>query len=347
MESIEFVETKPLFIKERKIKIEKIPQNHLLLRPILAGICGSDLHYFLGHKDPEKLKKRLPLALLHEGIVEDLKSKKRYIINPMIVCQGCLACQKGEINYCQNLKFMASTAPGLSRGLFVYPKNLLYEIPEKVREDVATLVEPLSVAFEAIKRANIKIDDKIGVIGDGPIGFFLIVLLSFHQKIKKKNLFWFGRHDQKLNLAKDMATLINLKKEKNPESLKENFSLIFEAVGQKAQEVTINQALELVIPCGKIIILGITDLYIPIKTISIVNRGVSIIGASRSTYLEFQKVINLLKNPKLQKIFKKIINPKKFIIKTASDLQRALLFASQKEIKGKVLVKFDIPYKEK
>jgi len=53
------VEPFKFVVKERVI--EKIPEKFLLLKPIVAGICGSEILYFKGEKEPEKLKARLPM----------------------------------------------------------------------------------------------------------------------------------------------------------------------------------------------------------------------------------------------------------------------------------------------
>ena len=49
-------------------KTREIPEKWVAVEPSYASICHADLRYFAGHRRPEALAKKLPMALLHEGI---------------------------------------------------------------------------------------------------------------------------------------------------------------------------------------------------------------------------------------------------------------------------------------
>lgn len=344
-ESIQFVETKPLKIKEQKIKIKPQSSQDILVAPVLAGICGSDLHYYLGHKAPEKLKSRLPLVLLHEGVVKNLKTNELLIANPLIPCKNCPNCKSGNENYCQNIRFMASTAPGLAHFPFYYPKNRLLKIPKEIPLELAALAEPLSVCWNALEKIEIKGNQKLLVIGDGSIGFLLIFLAAFAKKIKKGQLFWLGRHQEKLKIAQDFSTPINTttkRGETQIEKIKNKIDFVIEAVGGSASEQTIGLAIEAVRLLGKILLLGVTDDKVPIKTKLLLDKGIIVLTSNLMGQRDFKNVINFLKNKKYHLFLKRIINPKKFVIKNVSDFKKALDYAANKETVGKVLIKFDL-----
>ena len=66
--------TQPFRIEavEREIKRER--PDDVLVRPRLTGVCASDLKLYAGTRDRRALSKKLPMALLHEGVAEVVES---------------------------------------------------------------------------------------------------------------------------------------------------------------------------------------------------------------------------------------------------------------------------------
>ena len=214
----EFSLVKPFKFQVKKRVIKSIPRGFVLLKPIVAGICGSEILYFKGLKEKKKLEERLPMCLLHEGVAEiielgeGVKMRKgtKIVVNPMLPCGECVACKTGiGENFCQNSRYIAATADGLARTLFIYPHERVIPIPMGIELEVAALTEPLSIALNAFEEAKIGEREGVAVIGDGPIGYLVALIVSFVGRIPKENRYLFGIIDEKLSLAEDFAVTIN------------------------------------------------------------------------------------------------------------------------------------------
>ena len=49
---------------------ETIDEHSVIVRPTYLSICHADQRYFIGTRDKSVLRKKLPMALIHEGIGE-------------------------------------------------------------------------------------------------------------------------------------------------------------------------------------------------------------------------------------------------------------------------------------
>ena len=350
----EFPLVKPYEIGERRRLIDKIPENYVLLKMIVAGICGSDVLYFKGYKEKWKLEKRLPICLLHEGVAEVVETKgetsvkpgDKVVIMPLTACGEYIACKMklGE-NLCLNPKFLASTCDGLARTLLVYPASKVIPIPEKLDLRIAVLTEPLSAVLNAIEVSNLSGNEKIAIIGDGTIGYLLASTLSRFFKVQREDLHVIGVVEEKLSIFEDIAEVINVHKEHEKlRELKNRLDIVFEAVGGKAHEKTIDQALDLLRPAGKLVILGIPgEEKTPIRVQKIVSKSLIVKGSFWSRMDHFKKALNLLKDKEFQKMMKRTISGKSFKIREPHDLENALRYADSEagaasRFPGRILV---------
>jgi len=352
----EFPLIKPYRIGERERIIEEIPEGHVLLRMIVAGICGSDILYFKGYKERWKLEKRLPMCLLHEGVAEvidvgsgvSIKSGEKVVIMPLIKCGECIACKRGlGENMCLKPRFLASTCDGLARTLLLYPEDRIIPLPEKLDLETATLTEPISIVLNAIENSGLRKDENLAIIGDGTIGYLLTSSINYLLNIPKENIHVLGIVEEKLYIFKDLADTINVIKDSEKlEELKDRLDIVFEAVGGKAQEKTLNQALDLLRPAGRLIILGIPgEEKIPIKVQNIIRKNLIVKGVLWSRMNHFRKALHLMQDENFQRKIRKIISEKKFKIRKPEDLEKAFQYADSEigaasHIPGRVLVYF-------
>lgn len=349
-----FCLVKPFEFVVRERIIEFVPEGYLLLKPIVAGICGSDILYFKGKKEQEKLEKSLPMCLLHEGVAEiveageatRLKAGTKVVVNPMTPCGECHACKCHKENLCQNSRYMAAKADGLARTFFLYPEERVLPIPEGVELEVAALTEPLTIALTAFEESCVEITDSVAVIGDGPMGYFLTLLASYVGGIPRENLYFIGVIDEKLSLAKEFASAINsLRETARLNELYGKVDVSFEAVGGDAHKITVKQAIDLLKPGGKCILLGISMGEVPIEITKIVNKGLTFKGSIYSRMEHYIKVLELLKSKKFQEKVRRIVSARKFIVNGVDDLTEAFEYADTEEGEaktkpGRVLVYF-------
>lgn len=154
-----------------------------LVRVEAAGICGSDLHSYLGRD----ARRPPPVILGHEacGIVESgPRAGRRVVINPQITCGRCAACRSGRSNLCID-KEIVSIPPrqGTFAELISVPEENLIEVPDGLDPLRAALAEPLATSFHAAVIAEPHLAKPLDrcaalVIGGGAIGLGVALVLA-------------------------------------------------------------------------------------------------------------------------------------------------------------------------
>ncbi|KAF2460517.1 chaperonin 10-like protein [Lineolata rhizophorae] len=194
------------FHGQKDLRLEDIPvptlkKGFVKVRPAWVGICGSDLHEYLGGPTltpttPHPITgDQVPLVFGHEfsGVIEEVgegitkfKPGERVCVQPIIYDGTCGACKEGLINCCYSNGFigLSGWGGGLSEHCVV-PEYSLYKLPENVSLEVGALIEPLSVGWHAVNLSSFKAGDSVLVLGGGPIGLAVIQALVARGKAEK------------------------------------------------------------------------------------------------------------------------------------------------------------------
>lgn len=153
--------------------------GEVLVQVSSVGVCGSDVHYYEhGRIGPHVVDR--PLVLGHEagGTVVALGEGvtapavgQRVSIEPGVPCHTCTQCLAGRYNLCPDVRFFA-TPPydGAFTEYVAMPVAFVHPVPDTVSDDAAALLEPLSVAVWACRRAHVSAGTTVLVTGAGPIG---------------------------------------------------------------------------------------------------------------------------------------------------------------------------------
>lgn len=145
-----------------------------LVRIEAVGICGSDMHAYLGHD----ARRPPPQILGHEAagtIVGDAGAGRRVTINPLVTCGTCPACRSGRENLCPSRQIISmAPRPGAFAQFVAIPERNLIDVPAEVPLDRAALAEPLAVSWHAVRLAltalHADAEPRALVIGGGAIG---------------------------------------------------------------------------------------------------------------------------------------------------------------------------------
>lgn len=292
-------------IRIKSIDSPIIEDNEVLVRVYNCGICGTDFHIYKGEREAE-----LPLIQGHEISGEvisvgsqatKLKVGDRVVVQPNISCGRCYLCKAGKFNLCKQRKILGINASGGFAEIVKAPEDYVWKIPDTLSYEVATLVEPYTVAIHAIDKANLKIGEKLIIVGSGVIG-----LLVLH--LAKKGGAQVGVVDilpQRLDLASQWGAdlFVDASKEDSVEVVKSwsegGTEVVIESAGvPKAQE----QAIDMLSPGGKLILIGQSSKPMKISSIIISRKELQIIGSltclqdfPRAIYLINQDRINLVK----------------------------------------------------
>lgn len=171
----------PFKIRFISREITGLEQDEVLIRIRASAICGSDLHIARG-KHPSV---PLPATLGHEfsgtvaavgNCVEGLEIGTPVTVEPCIVCGKCEACRHGDYGYCENISYTYRMGNGAMADYIVVKKGYVYPLPPYLGFETGALIEPLSVATHAVRRAGISLGDSVVVIGDGAIGLMVAAM---------------------------------------------------------------------------------------------------------------------------------------------------------------------------
>lgn len=286
------------------IEIPKPRDNEVLFKVTYAGVCGSDR---LMMKDPSFFS--YPVVNGHEiiGVVvsEGKKFKKgqRAIVCPFLCCRSCEFCDNGLYNLCTSLLFIGGTpANGGFAEYITVKEDMLFDVPENISDEVASLVEPASVAYHGVTLLDPFKIKKAMVIGAGIIGLLSIKILK--ENFNVKDITAVDISDKKLEVAAKSGanSQINLSGRdwKTIESLNNNpfISGQYEGI---IDYVSSSQSVDISIANlkkgGTAVVTGLPHADVTIGKLpffAIANKELSIKGCYCYVKQDFQDVINML-----------------------------------------------------
>ncbi|MCM3225549.1 2,3-butanediol dehydrogenase [Terribacillus saccharophilus] len=181
---------------QKDVRLEDIDEpvikpNQVKMKVKWCGICGSDLHEYLGGPifipvdNPHPLTGEVaPVTMGHEFSgevvevgpeVKDYQVGDRVVVEPIFATHG----HQGAYNLDKQMGFLglAGGGGGLSEYVAV-DEELLFKLPDSLSYEQGALVEPSAVALYAVRSSKVKAGDKVAVFGCGPIGLLVIEALK-------------------------------------------------------------------------------------------------------------------------------------------------------------------------
>ncbi|MCU1344465.1 MAG: Alcohol dehydrogenase GroES domain protein [Acidimicrobiia bacterium] len=175
----------------RDIRIESVADpvaeaGQVLVEVARNGICGSDLHTYVG-SDTGGASMHVPGVVLgHEfsGIVravgagvDDIAIGTAVAVAPIEFCDECWACRHGWPNMCRKLALYGGYRRPLHGGLAPFvavSRRSVFPVPAGLDVVTAALTEPVAVAVHAVRRAPQTFGASVMVLGAGPIGLAVL-----------------------------------------------------------------------------------------------------------------------------------------------------------------------------
>ena len=278
------------------VQIEVDIADKVVVRPTHLSICNADQRYYQGKRSEEVLAKKLPMALIHEGIgcvvSDSTGSFKRgdYVVilpNNPIESDTYIA-----ENYLRTSQFCGSGFDGFMQESMVLPPERLVLLPKGIDKAVAAFSELVSVATHALARFDSIAHprrNRIGVWGDGNMGF--IVSLLLHYIYPDAEIVVFGRNAHKLNDFTFVAETWHTSEALNVKPVDH----AFECCGGEGSYSAIEQIIDLIHPEGTVSLLGVSENNVPINTRMILEKGLRFFGSSRSGRIDFERTVEMYK----------------------------------------------------
>ncbi|GIT90590.1 alcohol dehydrogenase [Jannaschia pagri] len=170
------VYTGPEALAYRDVPDAETGQGEVLVRVRRVGICGSDMHAYLGHDD----RRPAPLILGHEaaGVTAD---GRRVTVNPLVICGICDACVAGRENLCAARQIISMPPrEGAFAEAVAMPEGNLVTVPDHITDAQAALAEPIACGWNG---ARVGLGHTSGatralVLGGGAIGLGAALCLT-------------------------------------------------------------------------------------------------------------------------------------------------------------------------
>jgi L-iditol 2-dehydrogenase len=243
--------------------------NDVKIRMGVVGVCGSDIHYFLQGKIGSQVVD-FPFPLGHEGagtVVETGRSVKlvkpgdRIAIEPAMPCWECDQCLSGRHHTCRKLRFLGcpGQADGCLREYIVMPESSCFPIPESMSLDEAAISEPLAIGVYAVKKSIPMAGAHIGILGSGPIGMSVMLAAK---AAGCATIYMTDRIDKRLECVRQAGAdwTGNIDREDIVARILQKETLMLDAVFECCgKQEALDQAMELLKPGGKLMIVGIPE----------------------------------------------------------------------------------------
>ncbi|MEX0693064.1 MAG: alcohol dehydrogenase catalytic domain-containing protein [Rhodospirillales bacterium] len=129
-------------------------EGDVLIDVAAVGICGSDMHAYLGHDD----RRPAPLILGHEaaGVVcGGADDGRRVVVNPLVTCGVCRDCLSGRENLCAKREIISMPPrQGAFAEKIIVPARNIITVPETLDLTRAALAEPLATSWHGVTLAS-------------------------------------------------------------------------------------------------------------------------------------------------------------------------------------------------
>lgn len=284
------------------VDIEKpvVGDGQVMLRIGFVGFCGSDLNTYRGLNPLVKL----PIIPGHEigatveavgaGVPESIKPGMAATVNPYTNCGHCPACDNGRPNACENNETFGVQRNGAMTEFIVVPwQKVIVDDTLSVRD--LALVEPMSVGFHAVNRAQVTDSDTVMVIGCGMIGVGAIVRAS----LRGAKVIAVDVDDEKLALARELGaecTVNSIASNVHDEVARitsgRGCDVIIEAVGRPE---TYNTAISEAAFTGRVVYIGYAKERVSFDTSYFVKKELDIRGSRNAMPGDFKAVIKYMK----------------------------------------------------
>ena len=303
-----------VFHGTREIGLEDYPipaalPGEGLINVAACGICGSDLHGYLGHS--KRRSAHIPLIMGHEftgriaalgeGAAATLAVGQRVVVQPQISCGHCRACRAGKANTCPNMAIIGIERHGAFAEYVTVPAHRVLAIPDALDDATASLTETLAVEVHLFRQYAPLYARTVVVLGAGAQGLFAIQLArnAGAAQIIASDLF-----DDRLQLAAASGATMTVRSDHD--DLVERVmkmtdgwgaDMVVDAVGAP---ITRQQGVAMLAPDGTLALVGLGTGETTLNFLPVVNKELHIQGSYCYTDDDFTLALELLANQQIK-----------------------------------------------
>ncbi len=165
----------------RDVPMPRPGSGEVLLRVLVAGVCGTDLHLHVGEFGPS-----YPLTPGHEFVgevvalgagVEAVLLGHRVVVDNTASCGRCVECRRARPVFCENVRAQGVNAPGGFAELVVTDADRCFVVDD-LPPEVAVLTEPVACVVHGLDILALSPGSDVLLLGAGPTGLILTSMLA-------------------------------------------------------------------------------------------------------------------------------------------------------------------------
>lgn len=277
----------------------QLQKGQAIIKIKRIGICGTDLHAFEGTQPffeyPRILGHELAGELVAVDGAEGFTVGEKVSFIPYFNCGECIACRNGLPNCCANIKVCGvHVHGGFAEYLSVPSYSLLHGVG--LSYDELSLVEPLAIGAHGVRRAGVKEDEFVLVVGAGPIGLGIIEAA----RIAGGKVIAMDVNEQRLAFCKEalgVSFTVNPLKEDTMQKLKELTggdmpTVVIDATGNLK---AINGAFAYMAHGARYVLVGLQREDICFSHPEFHKREATLMSSRNATRQDFEHVMNSMK----------------------------------------------------
>ena len=277
-------------------------EGEVLLGVSAAGVCGSDIHGFLGHSE----RRKPGLVMGHEAVatildvhpsVSGWRRGQRVSFNPLLSCGQCLACLEGRQNLCPTWTlFGMDRLHGAYAERVAVPARQLRALSEELSEHEAVLAEPMAVVIHAFRLGLVAAPRVLAIVGGGAIGSLALILAKLRGVPKVCVV---DVNDARLEAAKRLGAdlTLNAAREDAAAAVREWSSggadAVVEAVGTAATRRT---AVALAAKGARLILLGLAENDTPLPWVDMIRNEQTLFASFAYAPRDFLDSVDLIES---------------------------------------------------
>lgn len=255
----------------------EVSEGEVLLKPLMAGVCNTDVELFMGYYQFEGVPGHEFVSIVEKSLGAPQLVGKRVVSEINCGCGRCPWCKAGNQRHCPTRKVIGIKEwDGAFAEYVKAPLANVHLVDKSISDEAAVFVEPLAAALQISQQIHITSASRIAILGDGKLG--LLITLALHHY--NPSILLVGKHRKKLAIAgkQGVRTFHIESPDLLPDLGKElgSFDIVIEATGK---EDGINHALNLIRAGGTIVLKTTSHSPSGIQLSRVVVDEISLVGS--------------------------------------------------------------------
>ncbi len=255
-------------VSVRAVPRPRRPKGFALIRPLVAGICNTDLELQRGYYGFRGTPG-------HEFVGEVVEADTRSLVGQRVAgeinlaCNACEWCRLGVGRHCLKRSVLGIVKhPGAFRELLTLPERNLHVVPASITNEQAVFVEPLAAACEILDQVRIPTGAEVALLGDGKLGLLIAQALD----ASDLRVHLYGHHKAHLKIAAASGIKTFFRKKLPPR----RYEFTIDATGSPEG---LAQAIGMTRPCGTVILKSTIHGLVPLDTAHVIVQEITLVGS--------------------------------------------------------------------